>query len=121
MSYCKEKEKPCIYALQSGGCVFIACKNPIVTEGEEREATTARSIKVETYTNSTTNLPTAKEYREAAQKSAFQFTAQWSEPKYQCPECGGGMCRDETTVLTSYPPKYRYQCDKCGHIDYQYM
>ena len=28
----------------------------------------------------------------------------WSEPKYPCPECGAGMCRNETIVLTSYPP-----------------
>lgn len=67
------------------------------------------------------NLPTAKEYEEAAKKIAFQFTGQWSEPKYQCPKCGGGMRRNEMIVLTSYPAKYEYQCDKCGHIDYQYM
>lgn len=70
---------------------------------------------------STTCLPTAKEYSEAAEKIAFQFTAQWSEPKYQCPECGGGMCKNMMVVLTSYPAQYEYQCDKCGHIDYQYM
>ena len=69
---------------------------------------------------STTNLPTAKEYREASQKSAFQFTSQWSEPKYKCPKCGGGMCRNEMVVLTSYPAQYEYQCDKCGYIEYQY-
>ena len=68
-----------------------------------------------------TNLPTAKEYSEMANKLAFQFTAQWSEPKYQCPKCGGGMRRNEMIVLTSYPAQYEYQCDKCGYIDYQYM
>lgn len=74
-------------------------------------------------TTSTTDtyLPSAKEYSEAANKIAFQFTAQWSEPKYQCPKCGGGMCRNEMVVLTSYPAKYEYQCNKCGNIDYQYM
>ena len=71
-------------------------------------------------TTSATYLPTAKEYREAANKMAFQFTRQWSEPKYQCSECGGGMCRNEMVVLTSYPAQYEYQCDKCGHIEYQY-
>ena len=70
---------------------------------------------------STTCLPTAKEYSEAAEKNAFQFTAQWSEPKYQCPKCGGGMRKNMMVVLTTYPVKYEYQCDKCGHIDYQYM
>lgn len=73
------------------------------------------------YDNSITCLPSAKEYRESANKNAFQFTAQWSEPKYQCPECGGGMCRNEMVVLTTYPAQYEYQCDKCGHIEYQYM
>ena len=70
---------------------------------------------------SATHLPTAKEYSEMANKAAFQFTAQWSEPKYQCPKCGGGMCKNMMVVLTSYPAQYKYQCDKCGHIDYQYM
>lgn len=69
----------------------------------------------------TVNLPSAAEYREMANKAAFQFTAQWSEPKYQCPKCGGGMCKNLMVVLTSYPVQYEYQCDKCGHIDYQYM
>lgn len=80
--------------------------------------TTTTAIK---YNDNTTHLPTAKEYREAAQKSAFQFASQWSEPKYQCPRCGGGMCRNEMVVLTSYPAQYEYQCDKCGYVDYQYM
>ena len=65
---------------------------------------------------SITNLPTAKEYRE----TAIPFASQWSEPKYQCPRCGDGMCRNEMVVLTSYPPQYEYQCDKCGYIEYQY-
>lgn len=78
-------------------------------------------------TTTTTNiiktnyLPTAKEYGEMAQKVAFQRTTQWSEPKYQCSKCGGGMRRNEMIVLTSYPAQYEYQCDKCGHIEYQYM
>lgn len=67
------------------------------------------------------NLLTAKEYEDIANNIAFQSTDQWSEPKYQCPKCDGGMRRNEMIVLTSYPAKYEYQCDKCGHIDYQYM
>ena len=69
---------------------------------------------------SATYVPTAKEYNEAAEKNAFQFTAQWSEPKYQCPKCGGGMRKNMMVVLTSHPAQYEYQCDKCGHIDYQF-
>lgn len=65
-------------------------------------------------------LPTAKEYSEAVNKEAFQFNAQWSEPLYQCPKCGGGMCKNLMVVLTTYPTQYEYQCDKCGHIEYQH-
>lgn len=87
--------------------------------GVDNTIATAASVATEDY--SVTHLPSAKEYSEMANKSAFQFTARWSEPKYQCPKCGGGMCRNEMVVLTSYPAQYEYQCDKCGHIDYQYM
>ena len=75
----------------------------------------------DTISINTTCLPTAKEYSEVAEKIAFQFTAQWSEPKYKCPKCDGGMRKNMMVVLTSYPAQYEYQCDKCGHIDYQYM
>ena len=51
---------------------------------------------------------------------SIEFCQQYSEPKYDCTECGGGMCKDLTKVLTSYPPKYEYRCNKCGHIDYLY-
>lgn len=68
----------------------------------------------------TTYLPSAKEYREAVDKNAFQFTAQWSKPLYQCPKCGGGMCKNLMVVLTTYPAQYEYQCDKCGYMEYQH-
>lgn len=79
------------------------------------------NTKIEKSNDSTTNLPTAEEYREAAQKSAFQFTSQWFEPMYQCPKCDGGMCKNLMVILTTYPPKYEYQCDKCGHKEYQFI
>ena len=45
----------------------------------------------------------------------------WSSPVYRCKKCGdGGMCRDNTKVLTSYPPKYEYRCNKCGNVEYRY-
>lgn len=31
-----------------------------------------------------------------------------------CPVCGEKLYRDDTTVLTSYPPMHRYECDNCG-------
>lgn len=66
-----------------------------------------------------TNLPTEEEYRKFAEDTLQQ--KEWSEPKYICPECGGGMCRNEMYEFASCPPKYQYQCNKCGHIDYQYI
>ena len=36
---------------------------------------------------------------------------------YVCPKCGQGRMKlDEGIVLTSNPPQYRYQCDKCGYV-----
>lgn len=65
------------------------------------------------------DLPSAEEY----QKSLEQFIPNetWSEPKYLCPKCGeGGMRRREDIVLASYPPQRLYECDKCGHTEYQF-
>lgn len=70
-------------------------------------------------TITTANLPTAKEYRDST-NYAFGFLSKWSEPKYKCPECDGGMCKNEMVVLTSYPAQYEYRCNKCGYVDYQY-
>ena len=67
----------------------------------------------------TADLPTAEEYRESI-NDTFRFPLEWSEPKYQCPQCGGGMCRNEMVVLASYPPQREYRCNKCGHVEYQY-
>lgn len=64
-------------------------------------------------------LPTAKEYIEY-----YRFENEfhpWSKPKYQCPKCGGGMCKDLTMMLTTYPPKYMYQCCKCGYTESQFV
>jgi ribosomal protein L37AE/L43A len=65
------------------------------------------------FKNSTLNLPTAKEYRKTV-----DMISRWSEPKYQCYKCGGGMCKDLTTVLLTHPAQYIYRCDKCGRIEY---
>lgn len=82
--------------------------------------TTLNSNNIENNTCETTKstLPTAEEY--AARFNIYDSFTAWSEPKYKCPKCDGGMCRDETTILTSYPPQRLYRCNKCGHIDYQF-
>ena len=68
-------------------------------------------------------LPTAEEYA-AMCDPTNKNRPQYSEPKYLCPVCGGGMCRDETlTVLHPIYPYHamrQYVCDKCGHVDFQY-
>lgn len=39
---------------------------------------------------------------------------------YRCPNCQGGtLIIDDDTVLTMYPVKYQYQCNKCGYVDYK--
>lgn len=68
-------------------------------------------------------LPSAEEYNRMDaeySKSYFDLSIRkWSEPKYICPKCKeGGMCRDETIICTSIPPKHRYECNKCHHVDY---
>lgn len=69
-------------------------------------------------TGLTTELPTAEEYHAYFVNYPYSFD-KWSEPKYICPECGGGMCRNEMMVLTSNPPQYEYRCNKCNYIEYQ--
>lgn len=65
------------------------------------------------------DLPSADEYRKSI-GVPYYYQSEWSEPKYVCPKCGGGMCRHETVVLTSNPPQYEYQCNQCGHVEYQF-
>ena len=64
------------------------------------------------------NLPTTEEYSKRSEEYAREFikiaSRQYSEPCYLCPLCqAGGMCRDETVNLLSYPPHYKYVCNKC--------
>lgn len=62
---------------------------------------------------------TKEEYITQNQTNNYLFTEQYSEPKYDCPECGDGhMRKNLMIVLASYPPKYQYECDTCGHVDY---
>ena len=38
--------------------------------------------------------------------------------KYKCPKCGGEAVVNRSMVLTSYPPRYKAVCIKCGEISY---
>ena len=44
----------------------------------------------------------------------------FSEPKYQCCECDGGMCMDEYIEIVHCTKSFRhfYICNKCGHMEY---
>ena len=59
-------------------------------------------------------FPEAKESRDKSE-------GEWKPLKrvgYVCPKCGKGTMKlDEGIVLTSNPPQYRYQCDKCGYVE----
>jgi len=72
------------------------------------------------------NLPSAEDYQQQDMNYVTGYwelqSRKWSEPKYRCPVCNeGGMRRDETVVLTSNPPSYRYECDKCHHVTYHHI
>ena len=71
-------------------------------------------------TGLSTNLPTADEYRNFIGHPYASSPREWSEPKYICPKCGGGMCKHESIVYASNPPQYEYKCNKCGNIEYQF-
>lgn len=58
-------------------------------------------------------LPTKEEYI----KQIFSETIMKSKPLYKCPKCGGDVRRNDATVLLSYPPKHRYECDNCEYSE----
>ena len=64
-------------------------------------------------------LPTAEEYREAEGMTLLGWS-NWSNPMYLCP-CGGNMRKNLTIRLCTEPEAYMYVCDKCGHIEYQFV
>ena len=61
---------------------------------------------------------TKEEYINSFKIDNLTIQSQWSEPKFDCPECDGGMCKNNMIVLASNPPQYQYCCNKCGHIEY---
>ena len=59
-----------------------------------------------------------EEYITKLEEEREQRNREYSEPKYICPKCGGGMRKNLRygEVLTTYPPIYKdfYKCDTCG-------
>lgn len=40
-----------------------------------------------------------------------------SIPVYECPKCKGVVRKRLDIVLTTYPPKHRYECEKCDYSE----
>ena len=61
-------------------------------------------------------LPSKETYISGFSAPPYDFR-EWSEPRYKCPKCEGGMCKNLQMVCASLPPMYIYRCNKCGHTD----
>ena len=63
------------------------------------------------------SLKTLEEYIDSHREAINHYGefGEYSEPKFKCPKCGGNVRKNLSLVLTSYPPQYRYDCEKCGH------
>lgn len=103
------------YKLQSGGTLSTRAS----AINENAVYVDKPTPKVDMDVNS---LPSAEQFIKDNASSICWYTMErWSAPKYRCPKCNGGaMRKDQTMVLTSNPPQYHYQCDKCGHVDYHH-
>lgn len=67
-------------------------------------------------------LPSLEEYKKENNINTEDIVKQLSNPKFKCPKCSNGsMYKNKSKVLTSYPVKYEYSCDKCGHVEYLYF
>lgn len=56
-------------------------------------------------TDLTTDLPTADEYRKSI-GVPYDYQYEWSEPKYLCPKCGGGMLLPNVQNVVMSKKKY---------------
>ena len=43
---------------------------------------------------------------------------EWSEPKFKCPKCGGGMRENNFAIIMSIPPEHKFVCQDCGYIEH---
>ena len=65
-------------------------------------------------------LPSQEDYYYQRDRMTLVSEAsnKWSEPLFVCPKCkNSGVRRKEDYLLTSYPPRYLYKCDKCEWQD----
>ena len=65
-------------------------------------------------------LPSKENYIKTVPKIVYNNG--WTEPKYKCIKCSGGMCKNLKggITLTSNPPIYKneYRCNNCGYVEY---
>lgn len=64
-------------------------------------------------------LPTAEEYRKSEGSTLLEWSS-WPNPKYICP-CGGNMHLNLTLRFNTDSEVCMYRCDKCGHVEYQFV
>lgn len=53
-------------------------------------------------------------FSEAEHALKLAAAEKWQITDIACPECGDPLYKDTTVVLTTYPPKSRYECKQCG-------
>ena len=63
------------------------------------------------------DLPTMEKYFNGLYQT---YPNHYSEALFKCPVCKvGEVHRDDTVILTSYPPKNLYKCFNCGKVFYR--
>lgn len=59
-----------------------------------------------------------EEYIKTLDKKIEFINQQYSEPKYKCPKCNGGMCKNLQyyEIIDTMPAIYKdfYKCNTCG-------
>lgn len=51
------------------------------------------------------------------QNTLFKLYENREKTSIECPKCGALLWRRTDIVLTTYPPKFRYECDSCQWSD----
>lgn len=81
---------------------------------------TTCTISLDNTIHQTDALPSREYYLGSTERTYADFSV-WSEPIYKCPKCDGGMRKNLTVVLTTYPCQYQYKCNKCGYTENQFV
>ena len=52
------------------------------------------------------------------QNSSSTPIQKYEETEIECPVCGHNLHRRTDVIFTTNPPKYQYECLRCGWVDY---